>query len=167
MKNIDFKIRKLEEKDNLRIAEIIRACLTEYGYAGRMDTAWGDPELEHFSHVYSADKSAYWVAEDDKGIVVAGVGIGPLPGEMDTCELQKMYCIPEYRGTGIAQDLINLAMKFAMQFYKNCYLETCQEMERAQNFYKKNGFHQITETFGDTGHTGCGSHFIKIFSESI
>ena len=156
-----MKIRLIEDRDNLRVAQIIRACLTEYGYAGRMDTAWGDPHLERFSEVYVCENNAYWVAENDDGIVVAGVGIGPLEGEDGVCELQKMYCIPEYRGSGVAQSLLDVAVDFAVKHYESCYLETCDNMERAKSFYEKNGFDHTDATIGSTGHGGCNYHYIR------
>ncbi len=159
-----MRIRTIEAKDNLRVAEIVRECLTEYGFAGRMDTAWGDPYLEHFSEIYVNDNNAYWVAENEDGLVVAGVGIGPLDDESGTCELQKMYCIKAYRGSGIAQKLLDTALDFAKKQYRACYLETLANMERAKNFYVKNGFEYTKETIGNTGHSGCDWHYIKHFT---
>lgn len=185
-------IRKIEKKDDARVAFIIRECLTEYGCAGMMDTAWGDPYLDHFSEVYVNDNNCYWVAENDEGIVVAGVGIGPLDvkeacgcsetsdriscscgenhaeesyevDESRMCELQKMYCLPEYRGSGIAQKLLDEALSFAKERYSSCYLETRNNMDRAKRFYEKNGFNYTEKTFGNTGHCGCNYHYILIF----
>lgn len=154
-------IRLIEEKDNAQVAFIIRECLREYGCAGMMNTAWGDPYLDRFSEVYVHENDAYWVAENRDGIVVAGVGIGPLDNENSTCELQKMYCLPEYRGTGIAQKLLDEALEFAAKHYRCCYLETRHNMDRAKKFYEKNGFIYTTETLGNTGHGGCDYHYIK------
>lgn len=158
-----MKIRKIEKKDDARVAFIIRECLTEYGCAGKMDTAWGDPYLDHFSDVYVLENNCYWVVENDQGLVVAGVGIGPLSGEEDICELQKMYCLKEYRGSGAGQMLMDQALSFAKKYYKACYLETRENMERAVSFYKKNGFVHTDETIGCTGHGGCDYHFILKF----
>ena len=113
MKN---RIRLLEKKDDMIIASIIRTCLIEYGGDHRSDTAWGDPYLEHFSDVYVLDNNAYWVCENEKGEVVAGVGIGPMDGVDSICELQKMYCLKEYRGTGMAQELLDQAILFASKY---------------------------------------------------
>lgn len=154
-------IRTIEERDNKRVAFVIRECLTEYGCAGRMDTAWGDPYLDRFSEVYVNDNDCYWVAENDEGTVIAGVGIGPLEGEPSVCELQKMYCLSEYRGTGISQKLLEEALSFAAKHYKRCYLETRDNMERAKRFYEKNGFEHTCATLGNTGHGGCDCHYIK------
>lgn len=157
-------IRLIEATDNAQIAFVIRECLTEYGCAGMMDTAWGDPYLDRFSEVYVHENDSYWVAENEAGKVVAGVGIGPLSNEPNICELQKMYCLPEYRGTGVAQKLLDEALAFAAQHYRRCYLETRHNMDRAKRFYEKNGFVYTTETLGCTGHGGCDYHYVKDLS---
>lgn len=156
-----MKIRPIEEKDNLKVASIIRECLVEYGGDHREDTAWGDPYLEHFSEVYVLSNNAYWVAENDEGEVIAGVGIGPMDGVESVCELQKMYCLKPYRGTGIAAELLDIALSFAKAHYKKCYLETMDNMDRAKKFYEKHGFVHTCETIGSTGHDGCNYHYIK------
>lgn len=143
------------------MARIIRSCLTEYGGDHRTDTAWGDPFLDRFSSVYVLEESCYWVAENEKGMVVAGVGIGPIEGERDICELQKMYCLPAYRGTGIAGLLMQTALDFARRFYGYCYLETMENMVRAQRFYEKFGFEKTSRTVGATGHGGCSCHYLR------
>lgn len=156
-----MKVRKIEPKDDAQVAHIIRTCLTEYGGDHRPDTAWADPYLDHFSTVYVLENNCYWVAENDDGLVVAGVGIGPIDGEEDICELQKMYCLSDYRGTGIAGQLMELALDFGRQFYRYCYLETLDNMDRAQRFYEKYGFERTTRTVGQTGHDGCSCHYIR------
>lgn len=154
-------IRLLEKRDNEAIAALIRECLIEYGCEGCMDTAWGDPYLDRFSEVYIHDNDSYWVAENDAGEIIAGVGIGPLEGEDGICELQKMYCNATYRGSGIAQQLLDNAVSFAVKHYSKCYLETRDNMDRAKRFYEKNGFVYTEETLGATGHGGCNCHYIK------
>lgn len=154
-------IRRIEEKDDSTVAAIIRKCLIEYGGDNRTDTAWADPYLDYFSKVYVLENNAYWVAENDEGKVVAGVGIGPINGVSNVCELQKMYCLKEYRGQGIAAALLEQAFIFAKQHYEKCYLETMDNMDRAKRFYEKNGFKHTCETIGNTGHCGCNYHYIR------
>jgi len=153
-------IRKIQKKDDLRVEKIIRDCLIEYGGDNRSDTAWGDPYLNRFSEVYVLENNRYWVCENDEGMVVAGVGIGPLEGDNEICELQKMYCVKEYRGSGIATQLLKQAIDFAKNYYRGCYLETLSNMDRAKAFYEKNGFMSTNETYGSTGHGGCEDHYI-------
>ena len=97
-------IRLIQEKDDPVIETIIRQCLIEYG-GNHEGTAWDDPDLGRFSKIYNKPGQAYWVAEDENGIVVGGVGIGSLKTDKRTCELQKMYCVPAIRSKGVASQL--------------------------------------------------------------
>lgn len=155
-----FKIREIEAKDNSRIEKIIRDCLIEYG-GNHEGTAWADPNLGRFSEIYRDELNKYWVAENEEGVVVAGVGIGKLDGVDGICELQKMYCIKEARGTGVAKQLINTALDYAKKYYKKCYLETLDNMIEAQKFYEKNGFERTYEQIVKTDHFACEVKYIK------
>ena len=138
----NYKIREIEAKDNASVEKLIRTCLIEFG-GNREGTAWCDPDLGRFSEIYNAPRRKYWVVEDKDGKVIAGSGIGPLTD--DVCELQKMYCYKEHRGTGIAQYLMNLCLSFAKKHYNKCYLETFNNMIAANRFYQKNGFVDLKE----------------------
>lgn len=154
-------IREIEARDNATIEKIIRGCLLEFD-GNREGTAWFDPDLGRFSEIYNSEERRYWVAEDG-GKILGGVGIAPLEGAEDSgvCELQKMYCIPEARGTGVAHELIKIALAQAAKFYGLCYLETFGNMLAAQKFYAKYGFSRIDKPLGNTGHYGCDVMLIK------
>lgn len=154
---MNYKIRPIEAKDNKEVETIIRNCLIEYG-GNHEGTAWADPDLCRFSEIYNTPGNCYWVAEGEDGILLGGTGIGELEG--DICELQKMYCRPEGRGTGAAQALLNTALNYAKDYYKQCYLETLDNMIPAQKFYEKNGFRRIYETIGNTSHYCCEVKYI-------
>lgn len=153
-------IREIEAKDNAAVENVIRSCLIEYG-ANHAGTAWADPDLCRFSEIYNTPGNKYWVAEDENGNVVGGVGIGRLPGLADICELQKMYCLPSARGTGIAYELMEIALNYARQYYKQCYLETLPNMTRAQRFYEKHGFVKLPAPITQTGHYACDRVYLK------
>ena len=155
-----FKIREIEAKDNSRIEKIIRDCLIEYG-GNHEGTAWADPNLGRFSEIYCDELNKYWVAENEEDLVIAGVGVGKLDGTDNICELQKMYCIKEARGTEVAQNLINIALEYAKKYYKKCYLETLDNMIEAQKFYEKNGFERTYEQIVKTDHFACEVKYIK------
>ena len=155
-----YKIREIEEKDNKAIENIIRTCLIEFG-ANHEGTAWADPNLDRFSEIYNTDGNRYWIAENEEGKIVGGVGIGKLEGVDDVCELQKMYCLPETRGTGVSHKLIEIALEYASKFYNRCYLETLENMVAAQKFYEKYGFERIYEPLVKTEHFACDVRYIK------
>ena len=157
---MEYKIREIEKKDNKEIERVIRSCLIEFG-ANHEGTAWTDPNLGRFSEIYNTEGNKYWVAEDENGRIVGGVGIGKLKDTDDVCELQKMYCLPESRGTGISHKLMDKALEYARNYYSKCYLETLENMVAAQRFYEKYGFKRIYEPLIKTEHFACDVRYIK------
>lgn len=157
---MEYKVRELEKRDNAEIEKVIRTCLIEFG-ANHEGTAWTDPNLGNFSEIYNTEGNKYWIAEDENGKIVGGVGIGKLEGVENVCELQKMYCLPETRGTGISHKLIDVALGYTKKYYTRCYLETLENMVAAQKFYEKKGFKRIYEPIVKTEHFSCDVRYIK------
>ena len=157
---MDYHIRQIEPKDDPVIERIIRDCLIEFGgdHAG---TAWTDPNLGRFSHIYNTTGNRYWVAVTDTDRVLGGVGIGTLDKLGSICELQKMYCIPAARGCGIAEALLDTALTYAKGYYQICYLETLENMTAARRFYEKNGFTRVAEPLVVTEHFACDVRYSK------
>ena len=157
---MEYKIREIEKKDNKEIENVIRTCLIEFG-ANHEGTAWTDPNLGRFSEIYNTEWNKYWVAIDENDKIIGGVGIGKLEYIENVCELQKMYCLKEARGTGIAHKLIEKALQYAKKYYSRCYLETLENMIAAQKFYEKYGFKRIYEPLVKTEHFACDVRYIK------
>jgi putative acetyltransferase len=153
-----MKIRKIQQKDNQAVGEIVQTVLMEMG-APKVGTAYADPFLFNLFEVYQEPKSVYYVIENDD-IIIGGSGIGPLEG--DVCELQKMYFLPEARGLGLGSKLMEICLADAKSFgYSGCYLETMPYMIDAQKLYKKVGFINIDAPMGSTGHTSCPVWMLK------
>ena len=72
-----------------------------------------------------------------------------------------LFCLKEVRGTGIAHELIKIAFEYAKDYYKKCYLETLDNMTRAQKFYERHGFVRIYEPIVQTEHFACDVRYIK------
>ena len=161
---MEYSIREIEEKDNKDVENLIRTVLIEYS-ANHEGTAWADPNLGRFSFIYNDKLNKYWVAVDENNRIIGGVGIGKLDGADGICELQKMYCYKEARGTGIAKRLIDIALDYAKDYYDKCYLETLDNMVEAQRFYEKNGFKRIYEPVVLTEHFACDVRYIKDLKE--
>ena len=155
-----YIIKEIEKKYNKDIENVIRKCLVEYG-ANHEGTAWTDPNLGRFSEIYNTEGNKYWIALDENEKLVGGVGIGSLKEDKTICELQKMYCLPEARGTGLAHQLIKIALEYAKKYYKTCYIETLENMTAAQRFYEKYGFNRIYEPPVKTEHFACDVRYIK------
>lgn len=155
-----YIVREIEAKDDKDVESVIRTCLIEFG-ANHEGTAWADSNLGKFSEIYNTEGNKYWVAINEAGKIVGGVGIGKLDGIEDVCELQKMYCLPEARGTGIAHKLMEIALEYGTQYYSRCYLETLENMVAAQKFYEKYGFERIYEPLVKTEHFACDVRYVK------
>lgn len=153
-----YIIREIEKKDNQSVENLIRTCLIEFG-GNREGTAWCDPDLGRFSEIYNKPGYKYWVAEDENGEIVGGSGIGGLQG--DVCELQKMYCLKEARGTGVAHELMKRCLNYAAEYYEKCYLETFSNMIAANKFYQKYDFERLEKPYLETEHFSCDVWYIK------
>ena len=162
MNSDQWKFREVEPADNLRLAEIIRFCLEEFGAVGP-GFAWSDPEVDSMYETYQVDRAIYLVIENEASKIIGGGGIGPLAGGNEkTCELQKMYFDPEARGKGFGEKLLTRLLGLATEYgYEQCYLETLKHMDAANGLYRKMGFEPVTKPMGDTGHCGCDFWYTK------
>ena len=158
---MNYTIRKIEPKDNLKIASVIRNIFEELD-APKVGTAYADPHLNTLFEVYQAKNEIYFIVEED-GIILGGCGIGNLmDAEFKICELQKMYLAKEARGKGIAKELMQKCLEFAKQVgYDKCYIETLPFMKDAQKLYVKSGFAYIDAPLGSTGHNACDVFMMK------
>lgn len=148
-------IREIQEQDNAAIASVIRTVLIEMEVP-KVGSAYADPSLDYMYQHYQQDQGKYYVVELN-GELVAGGGFGSLPGApAEVCELQKMYMLPQARGLGLGQQLIQRCIADAKTMaYSQCYLETLPNMRAAQSLYQKMGFTYIDQPMGNTGHNAC------------
>ena len=153
-------LREIQKKDDLEVEALIRGCLIECG-ADHEGTAWADPDLCRFSEIYNTEGNKYWVAVDIDGRILCGAGIGCLDEKRGICELQKMYCLPCARGSGVSHAIMRLALEYARQYYRFCYLETCENMIAAQRFYEKYGFVRVDKPVIATEHFACEVKYLK------
>lgn len=162
---IQFKdnllIRPIQPSDNPHLAVIIRNTLTEFG-AANPGTVFFDATTDALYELFQAEKSAYFVAEAD-GKILGGGGIFPTENlPEDTCELVKMYLLPESRGIGLGRTLIEKCLETAADFgFQQVYLETLDELHLALKIYAKFGFEYLKAPLGETKHFGCGLWMIK------
>ncbi|MDX1954779.1 MAG: GNAT family N-acetyltransferase [Chitinophagaceae bacterium] len=73
-----------------------------------------------------------------------------------------MYLVPEVRGMGLGKKMIETCFDNAREMgYKNIYLETMPELEKAVKVYEKLGFEYLPGPLGNSGHFGCGKWMLK------
>lgn len=157
----DILIRPIAPGDNPQLAKVIRNTLAEFG-ANHPGTVYYDPTTDHLFELFQTPGSMYNVAEYN-GRIIGGGGIFPSDGlPEDTCELVKMYLLPEGRGIGLGRKLINDCISWAnANGYPNIYLETMPELRQALSVYEKFGFRYLPGPMGNTGHSGCSLWMLK------
>ena len=160
METIPWQIRPIEHGDDARMAEVIRTVMPEFGACGS-GFAINDPEVDWMSRAYAQPRSAYFVLERD-GVVLGGGGMAPLEGgDAGTCELRKMYFLPEGRGIGAGSAMMARCLEAARAAgFRQCYLETLAGMDAAMRLYERSGFRRIDAPLGDTGHGGCNTFYL-------
>jgi len=156
-----MKIRKILKSDNDQIKNIIKTVMPEFG-AGGKGFAIHDNEVEDMYSAYSATRTCYFVIEHEEKILGGG-GVAPLEGgEDNTCELKKMYFLPEARGKGWGEIILKQCLEEAVKLnFKYCYLETFNTMKMAMKLYEKMGFERIKGALGNTGHFACDIFYLK------
>lgn len=152
---LDILIRPIEPGDNPFLAKIIRDTLTEFG-ANHPGTVYYDETTDALFELFRQPGSVYFVALlNDR--IVGGGGIYPTEGlPAGTCELVKMYLLPEARGKHLGKALISKSIEWAgANGYTQVYLETMPELRQALSTYAKFGFEYLNVPMGNSGHTGC------------
>ena len=157
----DFKLRPIQPADDAAVAGIIRTVMPAFG-AGGSGFAINDPEVDWMSRAYGAPRHAYFVVTRGAR-VLGGAGIAPLAGgDPDTCELRKMYFLPEARGLGAGAAMMQRCLDAARDAgFKRCYIETLAGMDAAMRLYERSGFRRIDAPMGATGHGGCDRYYLR------
>ena len=152
-----YRIQPIRKADNAKVARIIRDVMTEFAAVGR-GYSINDPEVDDMHGAYPAPHSVFYVVTENGRTLGCG-GIGPLQGaEKGTCELRKMYFLPQLRGTGMGSRLLSLCLEQAVKLgYRQCYLETLESMVHARHLYSKHGFEPLDSPMGNTGHSSCNA----------
>jgi GNAT superfamily N-acetyltransferase len=99
-------------------------------------------ELAHLPDVFSqAKKNAFWVV-DRQGAIIGCFGIES-HSEADT-ELRRMYLDREFRGTGLANRMLQCAEQQARSLgFRMMLVSTAEIQKAADRFYRRSGYLQV------------------------
>ncbi|MBL7003835.1 MAG: GNAT family N-acetyltransferase [Gammaproteobacteria bacterium] len=148
-----MNIHPISSKEDQAIFQIIKTVAAEFS-VDREGFGPADPEVQQMSKFYLPHKkSIYYVATIDNKIVGGG-GIAAFDKRNDICELRKLFLLPESRGHGIGQALLNQCLNFATENgYQQCYLDTLRTMDAAIKLYEKNGFKRLAKPLEGAEHS--------------
>ena len=157
-----MQLRAIQQSDNAALAKIIRATLTEFG-ANHPGTVYYDASTDALFELFQKPRSVYYVAESNDGKIVGGGGIFPTEGLPEgTCELVKMYLLPEERGKGLGGLIIKKCLQTASELgFAQIYIESMPELGQALKVYERFGFNYLEAPLGNSGHFGCELWMIR------
>ena len=156
-----MKIRQVKESDNPHLAKMIRKVFEEHN-APKNGTVYSDPTTDYLYESFQIEKSVLWVAENNN-IILGCCGVYPTNGLPKQCaELVKFYLPKESRGKGIGKILMERSIDWAEKFgYTELYIESLPQFSKAVNMYEKQGFIQLKNPLGASGHTSCNIWMLK------
>ncbi|CAN5195618.1 hypothetical protein BH09BAC2_BH09BAC2_19070 [soil metagenome] len=154
-------IRRIEKGDNKKIAEVIRKVFREFKI-DKPGTVYTDPTTDGLFELFSETGSVYWIAEIN-GKISGGCGIYPTDGLPEGyAELVKFYVAADARAKGVGNALMQRSISFAIDTgYKQLYLESFPELNKAISMYVRWGFKPIDHPLGNSGHYACNLWMLK------
>lgn len=101
-----------------------------------------DGELKQLLEVFSeAKRNAFWVVVSANGIVGS---FGIESRNVSDTKLRRMYLDKGYRGSGVAQRMLDFAQTRARALgFTKMIVSTAQIQKAADRFYRKSGFRQV------------------------
>lgn len=129
-----YQIIEYQEKYRKRISElVISVFIEEFGFEQYRESY---EKIDITSYIENGGKC--WIAVKDENVI--GTILLVNRGD-NTVELKMMYAKKEYRGKGVSQKLLDTFLQYAIEHnYEKIFLGTYGRLERAIQFYKKNGF---------------------------
>lgn len=110
---------------------------------------WQNVVRDMFEHTYADEPAALWLLAWDG---TAPVGLLMVAAHLDSpllkhrrwAEVQALYLAPEYRGSGLAQQLIAQAHQWAAaQGFERVQVHAAAANEHARDFYRRVGFQPL------------------------
>ncbi|WP_299481015.1 GNAT family N-acetyltransferase [uncultured Roseibium sp.] len=103
-----------------------------------------EEELAGMPGKYAPPKGALFVAKDTDGSILGCVGLRPFDDD-GSCEMKRLYVLPEGRGKGVGAALVTRVLEAAVAAgYRQMLLDTLPTMTGAVKLYTAAGFEQIS-----------------------
>jgi GNAT superfamily N-acetyltransferase len=135
---IDFQTARVDDGDGAVLAQAMRDEIAEIYEGLELD----GPEMPKAGpQELSAPGGTFLVGYRDGHAICCG-GVKRLPDE--TCEIKKMYVVPEARGQGVARTLLFALEDAARELgYTVARLDTGPRQPGARHLYESEGYMQI------------------------
>ena len=135
------QLRAATNADASAVQSLVFSVLTEYGLIP--DPEGTDVDLCDLESSYRGRGGAFGVLEAAGGRILGCVGLLPL--DQGTCELRKMYLLPEARGRGLGRRLLEASLRKAKEMgFHRVVLESATVLKEAISLYERYGFKPYT-----------------------
>jgi ribosomal protein S18 acetylase RimI-like enzyme len=133
----NIMIRQYQPSDKKAIRDLNQESVEEFANSFiRPDF----PDLDEVEKIYLVNNGEFLVATKDSRVIGMGA-LKKISNEM--AEVKRMRVFPEFQRQGIGQLILNELEKRAKQLgYKILELDTSINQPGAQDFYRKNGYHE-------------------------
>lgn len=140
IQNRGLFIREATNADLRQVTSLISSVLLEFGLNFEPDGT--DADLKDLEKSYFSRGGYFEVVVNSSGTIVGTIGLYIIDEE--SCELRKMYLVPEVRGLGLGRDLLERTITRARELgYKRMILETQSALKQAIKLYTGFGFKAI------------------------
>ena len=139
-------IRPGQDSDAPAFIALIERCWSDYENC-RLYVDADEPDLRALASYYAATGGALWIANEGKGMIATRPAIDLI------WEICRVYVMPNYHGTGLANVLLHTAERYALdRGALEFELWTDTRFTRAHRFYEKNGYRRQSQqrTLHDT-----------------
>lgn len=165
--SIVFIICFIEICDDVVVVYVICIVMLSFGVDGFGFVIY-DFEVDYMIVVYVQLCCGYFVVELDS-CVVGGVGVVLLQnGELDVCELCKMYFLLEVCGIGVGIVMMQCCLDVVCVYgFVCCYLEMFIGMDQVQVLYLCSGFKLLCVLMGGIGYFSCDCFFLLDLQKEV
>lgn len=141
-----YTIEEYKEEYNKRINDfVISIYIDEYGFEEHREIIEKDD-----NGVYVRKGGNMWIALNNNKEIIGTIAM--YKHDKETAELKRLYVREDYRGKGVSKELYKKVIKYCKENeFKKIFLGTYNKLERAIQFYLKNGFKEIEEKREENG----------------
>jgi len=158
---VEYRIETIKPEQDAAICRVIKTVGAEFNAIG---DGFGpsDAEVLNMSRYYKEAQNSRYLVGIINDQVVGGCGIAPFNQSQTTCELRKLFLLPQARGLHLGRALTLDCLEYARsRGYDQCYLETIATMQGAVALYQKLGFRMLEHSFEGSIHCACNVWMIK------
>jgi len=150
-------IRTAKNGDIKIIVRLIGNIYREYGHTLCFDDA--DSDLNDIESDYILKGGQFWVYEIDN-VIIGTVAV--VPTDDVGTELKRLYLRKDHRGSGIADELMQTAIKWSIDNgFKKLSFWSDTKFNRGHRFYGKYGFIQGQIRHMDNGSMPYSEYFFE------